>query len=82
MSYAVIFTYSFDSDVAVYLFNDEESAKKMLRDNYEQELQIDMRENEWDTDAEISDDGCYAKITNHFADHDDVTEYRIGRVYR
>lgn len=82
MNYAVIFTYSFDSDVAVYLFDDEESAKKMLKDNYEHELAIDLLENKWDTEGEISDDGWYAKITNHFTDHDDVTEYRIGNVYR
>ena len=31
-NYAVIFTYSFDSDVAVYLFEKEEEAKKFLKE--------------------------------------------------
>ena len=79
--YAVIFTYSFDDDVAVYLFDDEDKAKKFLADNYYEELRIDTKENEFDVDAVISDDGRYAEIVSHFDDHDDVTKFRIGNVY-
>ena len=57
MNYAVIFTYSFDGDVAVYLFQDELSAKKFLRDSYEEELRIDKEENGLEVYGEISDDG-------------------------
>lgn len=81
MNYAVIFTYSFDGDVAVYLFPDESSAKKFLRDNYEEELRIDKEENEYDVYGEISDDGRYAKIVDRFNDHENVTELLIGEVY-
>lgn len=78
MKYAVITTYSFDSETNVCLFNDEKKAKNFLCKNYEEELRIDREENEWDSKGSISEDGWYAKITNHFADHDDVTEFRIS----
>ena len=32
MDYAVVFNYSFDSDVAVYLFPDEEAAKRIAEE--------------------------------------------------
>lgn len=81
MKYAVIFTYSFDGEVAVYLFSDEDSAKEFLRSSYEEELRIDCEENGWDVCGEIFDDGWYAKIANNFIDHENVTEFRIGNVY-
>ena len=80
MNYAVVITYSFDDEVVVYLFADEEAAKKMLRESYENEVRIDTEENGWDVDAVIRDDGWYAKITDHFSDHENVTEFRIGTV--
>ena len=82
MNYAVIFTYSFDDEVAVYLFADEESAKKMLRETYETEVRIDREENGWDVEAEIREDRWYARIENRFPDREDVTEFRIGSVYQ
>ena len=80
MNYAVVITYSFDDEVAVYLFADEEAAKKMLRESYENEVRIDTEENGWDVDAVIRDDGWYAKITDRFSDRENVTEFRIGTV--
>ena len=80
MNYVVVITYSFDDEVAVYLFADEEAAKKMLRESYENEVRIDTEENGWDVDAVIRDDGWYAKITDRFSDHENVTEFRIGTV--
>ena len=80
MNYAMVITYSFDDEVVVYLFADEEAAKKMLRESYENEVRIDTEENGWDVDAVIRDDGWYAKITDHFSDHENVTEFRIGTV--
>lgn len=80
-NYAVVFTYSFDDDVAVYLFKDFESAEKFLVDNYKEELRVDAQENERLTSSYITDDHRYAAITNHFEDHDDITEMYIGQIY-
>ena len=80
MNYAVVITYSFDDEVAVYPFADEEAAKKMLRESYENEVRIDTEEDGWDVDDVIRDDGWYAKITDRFQDHENVTEFRIGTV--
>lgn len=82
-NYAVIFTYSFDDEVAVYLFEDDKSAEKFLREAYEEELRIQVEENEWDAEGEIDEGGWYAKITTH-SDYygDDVIEYRIGQIYQ
>lgn len=82
MNYAVVFTYSFDDEMVVYTFCSEEEAKAFLKSNYEEELRIDREENGWDSNGEISEDGWYAKITTAFPDCDDVTEIRIGSIYR
>ena len=85
MSYAVIFTYSFDDEVAVYLFETEEKAKNFLISSYKEELRIDIEENEWNSEGTISDDGWYAKIENYYGDEGsepDVTEFRIGNIYQ
>lgn len=81
-NYAVIFTYNFDSDVAVYLFETEDEAKKFLKDSYAEELRIDIKENGWDSEGFISKDGWYAKITNYFDNGIDITEFRIGNIYQ
>ena len=75
--FTLIVTYSFDPEVVVYPFADEESAKAALRSNFENEKHIDMEENGYDSTASIEKDGCYAKIVNHFADRDDTTEWRV-----
>lgn len=82
MNYAVIFNYSFDGEVPVYLFADYESAKKMLKESYEEELRIDTEENGWDSIGYMSEDGDYASITTRFHDHEDLTEMRIGNIYQ
>ena len=82
MNYAVIFNYSFDSDVAVYLFENEEKAKEFLKGSYEEELRIDTEENGWDSRGYINSDGTYAKIETLFSDHTDKTEMRIGNIYQ
>ncbi len=81
MNYAVIFTYSFDEDVAVYLFDDEASAKKFLKESYEEELRIDIEENGWNSSGHINDEGNYAEIVTYFSDRTDITEMKIGNVY-
>lgn len=80
--YAVTFKYSFDDNVATYLFSKEQEAKKFLRDNYDCEVKSDTEENHYDTTHEISDDGWKAKIINHFQDHDDITEMFISQIYQ
>lgn len=85
MNYAVIFTYSSDEDIAVYLFETEEEAKDFLESSYKEELRIDTEENEWNSEGTISEDGWYAKIENYFGDEGsepDVTEFRIGNIYQ
>lgn len=85
MNYAVIFTYSFDDEVAVYLFETEEEAKNFLANSYKEELRIDTEENEWNSEGIISKDGWYAKIENYYGDEGsepDVTEFRIGNIYQ
>ena len=80
MNYAVIFRYSFDDDVAVYLFATEEDAKTFLSDSYKSELANDQ-ECGYSTESELREDGWYAKITNRFCDHENTTEMLIGNIY-
>ena len=63
--FAVVFTYSFDQDCAVYLFDTEADAVRFLRDNYEEELRIEREENDQDPVAYIETDGWYAEITGN-----------------
>lgn len=80
-SYAVIFTYSFDDDTAVYLFDSEKEAVDFLRGSVMEEFRIDTEENGWDSSCNISDDGYYGEIKTNFFDRIDITEARIGHVY-
>ncbi|WP_281693183.1 hypothetical protein [Agathobaculum desmolans] len=80
MNYAVIFRYSFDDAVIVHVFATEEEAKRFLRDSYKSELFCDQ-ECGYSTESELREDGWYAKITNHFCDHENITEMLIGSIY-
>lgn len=77
----VITTYNFDHSAIVRLFETDEEACAYLKDSYEKELYIDREENGYDTEGNIDEDCDYARIVNHFADHDDITEFRIGDLY-
>lgn len=79
--FAVVFTYSFDCDCAVYPVDTQDEAIKFMTESYEEELRIDKEENKWDTEGYIAEDKMYAKIVNHFADGDDVTEFHVANVY-
>lgn len=79
-TFAVVFTYSFDLDAAVYLFNTQEKAIKFMIEQYNEELRIDREENEWDTEAYMSEDKMYAKIINYFGGREDVTEFYVTQV--
>lgn len=80
-NYAVIFTYSFDDDVAVYLFENEKEAKEFLKESYENELKVD-KENGWDSRGFINSEETYANIEVLFEDHINTTEMRIGNIYQ
>lgn len=81
-SYAVVFTYSFDNDAAVYLFDTIEEAKDFMLKSYKEELRIDKEENGFDVDGFVMDDNTYAKIINYSKCGDcDVTEFHIANVY-
>lgn len=80
-SYAVIFDYSFDGEVVVYLFGTYEEAQAFLKTNYEEEMRIDIEENGWDCHGFIEDDCSYARIFNRFTDRTDITTMKIGNVY-
>lgn len=81
MNYAVIFRYTFDEEIAVYLFATIEEAKAFLKGAYEEELKIDIEENEYDTHSYFSEDGLSAAIFNRFYDRTDITYMDIGNIY-
>lgn len=79
--YAVVFTYSFSSDAAVHLFDTEAEAVEFLKTSFNEEVRID-KEDGWDVETVISNDGDYAKIICHFDDHDDITEFHLATVIK
>lgn len=84
-SFAVVFTYSFDSDCAVYLFGTFEEAQKFLTESFQEELRIDTEENGWSSKGEISEDRTYARIVNHYGNEGnepDITYYHLANVYK
>ena len=80
-NYAVIFEYSFDAEIPVYLFDTFEQAKKFLRDSFNEEVRIDKEENGWDTNASIDEEEGIAVIFNRFNDRIDTTYMKIGTIY-
>lgn len=80
--YVVTFRYSFDKDMASYLFVDEDSAKKFLRDNYDCEVKELLEVQHRLVSHSISEDGMYAKIVDCFPDYEDVTEMFISPIYQ
>lgn len=82
MEYAVIFTYSYDDDVAVYLFDTFEAAQNYLISAILEERRIDVEENGWDSYFEFNEDKTYGKLTTQLSDRDDIMEVRIGNIYK
>lgn len=79
--YAVVCSYSWDENTAVYLFDTEDEAVAFLRQTFKDETDSDT-DNGYHFDCEISQTGWYAKITNYRSTGDiDVTEYRVGHIY-
>ena len=82
MNFAVIFSYSYDDDMAVYTFETEEEAVSFLRDSYEEEIRIDVEENGYKVNAKIRQDGWRASITDCFEDHKNTTFFAIAPIYQ
>ena len=83
--YGVVFSYSFDDDVSIYLKGTLDEAKRFLKESYEEELRIDVEENGWDSEGFIDENGMYAEIKTYFDDGDnscDTTRFQIGQIYR
>lgn len=75
--YAVLFTYNFDNDSSVYLFDDFESAQEFLKNAYNEEVRVETEENGWDVDATHTDDWTFAKIVHDGYGFSDACEYRL-----
>ncbi len=80
-NHAVVITYSFVSQTSVLLFEDWESAMEFIKNDVVDEFKIDTQENGWDSEYVISEDEGRATLTTHFADRDDVVEWRIGYIF-
>lgn len=75
--YAVVFTYSFEQDCFVYLFHTEQAAKDFLKENFDEEVRIEVEENERQPHFYLAEDGWYGEIT----DNEDTIYYHIAKVY-
>jgi hypothetical protein len=83
-SYAVIFSYNFDNDVAVYLFDTQEEAVEYLKKSVLEEYRILTEENGFVACYHIDEDGLYGRIATSVYEKDyepDITEVRVGSVY-
>lgn len=79
--YSVVVSYSFDGDVGVYPCKSEEEAVSLLRKFFESEVAEDRALNH-DFEAQISEDGWSATITNFRRNGEvDHTWWKIGNVY-
>lgn len=79
--YAVVISYDFDNDVGVYPCKSEAKAKKLLKRFFDDEVAED-KANGHDFEAEISEDGWSATITNYRRDNSvDHTRWAIANIY-
>lgn len=74
--YIMITSYSF-AEPQVDVFKTEAEAKAYLKKTVDNEYRVDTEENDWVSTLEWNEDFTSAKLTNHFEDHDDVTEFTI-----
>lgn len=76
--------YSWDCEVPVYLFENEEDAKSELKRQFDEELRIATEENghvvDEDLKTDFAEDGSWASITTYWDDQKDVMEWAIGTV--
>ena len=77
---AVVCTYSFETTVDVYLFTTIREGRNFLKEWILSEHQNDL-DCGFDSTYYIDDNGEYGRIEVHYADHDNVTEVKIGLVH-
>lgn len=80
-NYAVVVTFSYDTQVSVLLFEEWTMAMNFVKEDIMREFLIDTQENEWDSEYAIYEKEGRAVLTTHFADRDDVVEWRIGTIF-
>lgn len=80
MNYALIFTYNFDQDCEVLLFNTWEEASTKLKEYAEEEFRIEAEENEYDSELVHDDDWSYAEVISHFDEADDICYYHVAHI--
>lgn len=78
---AVVVTFSYDPQLSVLLFDNRDAAWDFIKNDILEEYTIDTEENGWDSEYAIFENECRAVLTTHFADRDDVVEWRIGTIY-
>lgn len=82
----MVVTYSFDSQVNVYLFNSEEElwAEIMKQIKEEVKINIEEREMEEGTDFKqiIDENNLYARLEEYLGDETDITEWSVGTLCR
>ena len=78
---AVVVTFSYDTQVSVLLFDNEDEAWGFIKNDILEEYTIDTHENGWDSEYAIFENERRAVLTTHFADRDDIVKWRIGTVY-
>ena len=81
-SFAVVFTYSFDDDAAVYLFDTQDEAVDFLKQSILEEYRIDTEENGWDSWYKVADSGLSGELITYFPDHEDHMWVHVGNVYQ
>lgn len=81
MKYALVITFSFDSQVSVLLFDEWDKALEFMKNDILDEYRIDTEENGWDAEYVIYEDEGRAVLTDYFDDRNDVTEWRIGWIF-
>jgi len=81
--YAVVFTYSFDHDVAVYLYKTQDEAVQHLEDYLKERFAHEATDQKthYGISFDISEDGLYGTYKQHFLDHIETTTVRVGTVY-
>ena len=68
--------YSFDSSKPVFgPFETEEEAYEKMSVDAQKEYDIDVNENEWETDIYVDSEAGEITITNYFDKDKDITEF-------
>lgn len=79
----LVVTYSFDTQVNVYLLNTEEELKQKIAQQLAEEVRINIEEREMEEDVDfkqfVDSTGTYAKLEEYYNNGEvDVTEWSIG----